>query len=313
MGFEDRQYYQSQESYNPFSLDRNSIVAILIMINVAIFLVDSFTSKVALPTEVQKKLEAVKDPNEREAIERQLGSRMQTLAYHLGIRYEHPWFIWNYLTYGFAHSSLSTETSFWHLLGNMLMLFFLGRAVEEALGRQEFLKFYLIAIVACGIGFTLIRFALGSEFNCLVGASGGTSAVAALFIFMFPQVTLYLFGVLPMPAWVLGLILLVQNLIVALNPNSNTAWEAHLVGFAFGAAYFFGKWDFSKLPSVKLSKLGKARPKLRIHDPDQGFSELQAEADLILKKINELGEDSLTRRERNTLTSYSQQLRDRRK
>lgn len=312
MGFEDRQYYQTQESYNPFSFDRNSIVAILIMVNVAIFLVDAFTPKIPLPIEVQQELDAIKDPVQKKMLKERLDQRQQTLAYHLGVRYDRPWYLWNYLTYGFAHSSLSTKASFWHLLSNMLMLFFLGRAVEEALGRQEFLKFYLIAIIACGIGFTLFRHAIGSEFSSLVGASGGTSAVAALFILMFPQVTLHLYGVLPIPAWVLGVILLVSNLIVALSPDSHTAWEAHLIGFGIGAAYFFGKWNFSKLPAIEFGKLGKSKPNLKIHDPDRD-SQLQAEADLILKKISEFGEDSLTRRERKTLANYSQQLRDRRK
>lgn len=312
MGFEDRHYYQSQESYSPFSLDRNSIVAILIMINVAIFVIDSFTARVALPPEMQKQLDGIEDPVKRKIVEDRLTTRLQTLAFHLGVRYDRPWYVWNYLTYGFAHSSLSTETSFWHLLSNMLMLFFLGRAVEDVLGRQEFLKFYLISIIACGIGFTLIRHAFQSEFSSLVGASGGTSAVAALFILMFPKVILHLFGVLPIPAWVLGVILLVHNLIVALTPGSHTAWEAHLIGLAFGAAYFYGKWNFSKLPAIDFSKVGKSKSNLKIHDPDHDFSQLQADADLILKKISEQGEDSLTRRERKTMEKYSQHLRDRR-
>jgi membrane associated rhomboid family serine protease len=289
MGFQDRQYYREQENFNPLSIDRHSIVAILIIINVAIFVVDMFTPRI--------------DPK----------SGMQSLAYYLGVRQDHPWQVWSYLTYGFAHESLATETSFWHLLSNMLVLFFLGRAVESTLGRQEFLRFYLISIVVCGIGFMVLRSLLNYDFQSLVGASGGVSAVTALFIFMFPTAILYLFGVLPVPAWVLGLVLLLHNLIIAADPDSNTAWEAHLIGFAFGAAYFFGKWNFASLSLPKLSGWGKSRPSLKIHDPDLVDAKLQAEADQILKKINEQGEASLTTRERKTLNRYSQLLRERRK
>jgi hypothetical protein len=149
------------------------------------------------------------------------------------------------------------------------------------------------------------------QFGSLVGASGGVSAVVALFVFMFPRATLLLFGVIPMRAWILGVILLAHNFYIALNPESRTAWEAHLIGFGFGAAYYYGKWNFSAL---KFGGLPKRKPKLRVHDPDEGDDpQLQEEADRILKKISEQGEASLSRRERKVLTQYSQRLRQRRR
>jgi membrane associated rhomboid family serine protease len=311
MGLQDRDYYQyeSEQRFSGFSLDRRSIVAILVAINVAIFFIDAFTPRAPLPAAWQQEIDAINDPAEKAVVERRVSSGMRSLCYQLGVRYEYPWYVWNYLTYGFAHASIMTETGFMHVLGNMITLFFLGRAVEMALGRKEFLRFYLVSIVVCGIGFTVLRHLFQAKFYCMVGASGGVSAVVALFVFMFPRETVLLFGVVPVKAWIIGIVLLAYNLLIALNPESSTAWEAHLIGFGFGGAYFFGKWNLS---NFQFGSLPKRQPKLKVHDPDHIDSSLQEDADRILKKISEQGEKSLTRRERKILTQYSEKLRNQR-
>ncbi len=287
MGLASRDYYRQQENPLTFSVDRYSMVTILVVINVVIFLLDAFTPKVNPGA-------AVSD---------------QMLSHWMAIRSDRPWHLWNYLTYGFAHASLASKTSVMHVLGNMFALFMLGRGVEEALGRKEFLRFYLIAIVVCGVGYAVPMLMMKQNFG-LVGASGGVSAVIALFIFMFPRATLSIWGVIPMPAWVLGVLLLVSNLGIAMDRSSNTAWEAHLIGFAFGAAYYYFKWDFSSIPLPSFKR--SSGPKLKIHDPD-GDIELQNQADKILQKISEQGESSLSKRERKILSKYSESVRNRRK
>ena len=57
----------------------------------------------------------------------------------------------------------------------------------------------------------------------------------------------------------------------------------------------------------------KRRTKLRIHDPDQRLSsDTDQQVDEILKKINEQGQDSLTRRERRILEQASREYQKRR-
>ena len=46
----------------------------------------------------------------------------------------------------------------------------------------------------------------------LLGASGGVMAVLAAFIWYYPRQTLLLYGVLPVPAWALGLLYLVSDI-----------------------------------------------------------------------------------------------------
>jgi len=287
MGLEDRQYYRDSQSFSPFQFSTRAMVVNIILLNVAIFIIDAFTPK--LPD-----------------------STLQTLNYWLGIRYQEPWAIWNYLTYGFAHASLGSPKGIWHILGNMITLFFLGRAVEEMLGRKEFLRFYLIAIVVCGVGFTLIRHLFQIPFATCVGASGGVAAVVAVFVFAFPRATILLYGIIPIPAWLVGCLFLGFDFLNALDPNSSTAWEAHLIGFAFGAIYFIKKWNFSNLQFAFRNPLSASKPNLRVHVPDAIDEQLQEQADRILEKISQQGEESLTSRERKILTKYSQELRKRR-
>jgi membrane associated rhomboid family serine protease len=287
MGLEDRQYYrddQYQGSFGGFSWGGRSVVTNLIIINVIIYALDTFFPKV-------------------EGI---AGDNVHQLSYWLGIGSDRLYYVWTFLTYGFAHSSYP---DIWHILGNMFVLFFLGRPVEYRLGRQEFLKFYLVSIVVAGVGFTVFRLLIGADNWFIVGASGAVSAVVALFIFMYPKQTILLMGIIPMPAWLLGVLLLLSNFFSALSPESHIAWEAHLIGAGFGVAYYLRRWDFSRLQFGNPGKWFRSRPKLRVHDPDSGAHKLKAQADAILQKISEQGEESLTSRERKTLNKYSAQLR----
>ena len=54
-----------------------------------------------------------------------------------------------------------------------------------------------------------------------------------------------------------------------------------------------------------------SKPKLRVHDPGSSARDekLKAQADKILEKISEQGEESLTSKERKILNKYSKKLR----
>lgn len=286
MGLEDRQYYRESQDFSPLRFSSRSLVVNIILINVIIFVIDAFTPKIE-------------------------GIDMRTLSYWMGIRSDQPWAVWNYLTYGFAHASLGSQTGIWHIAGNMITLFFLGRAVEELLGRKEFLRFYLVSIVVAGVGFTLIRFLFQTPFNVCVGASGGVSAVVAVFVFAFPRATLLLYGIIPIPAWLVGCLFLLFDFMNALNPGSTTAWESHLIGFAFGAIYYLQKWNFSNFEFAVRNPFPTG-PRLKVHNPVGIDEQLQEQADLILQKISDLGEENLTNRERKILKRYSEELRKKR-
>src|SRR5258708_486439 len=63
------------------------------------------------------------------------------LEENLGLQpdfFQHPWTVWQLLTYGFVHDS---ETP-WHVAFNMLGLWVFGAEVETVYGKREFLKLY---------------------------------------------------------------------------------------------------------------------------------------------------------------------------
>ncbi len=306
MGLDNREYIrEEQKRYGgggqggfsfgvPGASGGRSIVIILIIINFVMVFLDAF-SPIINAAAVES------DPEKYKPI--------HAISDWLSLSSDAIWQVWTFLTYGFVHAGI--DSSLMHVVGNMLALFFLGRAVEQRLGGEEFLKFYLTAIIVGGLVFVISQKIQGTPGSC-VGASGAVSAVVALFVFMYPRMTVLLFFVIPMRAWVLGVILVAVDLMSALNPESRVAWEAHLGGAAFGAAYYYFQWNFKWLKTGWIQRMFSNKPSLKVHDPDAKFNKLKSDADKVLEKINEQGEDSLSRSERRTLNKYSKELRNRR-
>ena len=306
MGIHDREYYRDEEM--GYRLTRpQSVVVILIIINVAIFIVDSFVSETV---EIDVGNEANVSENQKIAV------RIHPISEFMAIRadlWQKPWLFYQLMTNGFAHAPAS-ET-FWHVGGNMLVLFFLGRPVEMRYGSGEFLRFYLTAIVLASLIWLLSQIVAGRTESAAYGASGAVTATVMLFIFNFPHQTLLIWGIIPIRAWILGVIMIGLDLMRAFNPDSMIAWEAHLGGAAFAAAYFYCNWNLKWMDSQVVRnwfsaiKSSGQRRRLKIHQPPVEDNKLLAEADRILKKISEEGEESLTNKERKTLEKYSRLMR----
>ncbi|MCA9131895.1 MAG: rhomboid family intramembrane serine protease [Planctomycetales bacterium] len=286
MGIYDRDYYQGDE-LRPFRpWDRRTMVTMLIVVNAVVFVANYLFT-----------------------------NRSGGLMFGLALKpsdLAQPWQWYHLVTYGFAHD----PRNIFHILFNMLTLYFLGQSVENKYGKWEFLRFYLLAIVLGGLVWSAMR--LGAESGPLLGASGGATAVAMLFVFSFPQSTLYLYGALPVKAWILGIIIVVSNM---LGSADYVAYDVHLVGAAFAAVYFFGHWNLGALGGGlgKLTeRIQQKRRGLKIHRPEReelssSPSKDELESDRILDKIHREGKDSLTSRERAFMERYSREMREKRK
>jgi membrane associated rhomboid family serine protease len=221
-----------------------------------------------------------------------------------------PWLWWEWLTYGFAHSPNDIS----HILFNMFGLFIFGSAIEQRLGRWELTRFYLLAIIVGGITWSLRSAISGGNGGGVLGASGGVQAVTILFCLYYPQATIYLMMVFPVKAWVVGLLFAAGNAAGALMGTGQTAFDVHLAGIVFAAAYYYFRWNFGRMAPASMLDLKDAiklkRSNLKLHDPDRKLAKESAEADRILQKIHEQGEASLTSAERKLLERYSRRVRD---
>ena len=236
-----------------------------------------------------------------------------------------PLHAWELLTYGFLHDGPSLEYpgpfSPLHLLFNMLTLWFFGREVEGVTGRAEFLRFYCTSIVVAGIAW-VVAAQFGGQGGRLVGASGGVMAVLALFIWYFPRQTVLLWGVLPVPAWALGVLYFFFDLQGAATGGGNVAHVAHLAGAVFGILYAWRNWDLAELAAWPQRMLRRRRMRVVRPDDDRGpggrqpgddddDETLQQTVDRILEKISRTGAAGLSQEERDTLTRASRRLKER--
>lgn len=302
MGLYDRDYSRSGESgygggsgggfASSFGASKKSITTILIIINVALFVVNLLFQ----PAEKLDTGEMVRVP-----------LLFDWMAVHSDTLTK-PWLWWQFLTYGFAHA----QNNILHLGMNMLMLFFFGNAVEQRLGRGEFLRFYLVSVFLGGVIWAIHAAVMpASTGGSVVGASGGVQAVTILFAFLYPQATVLLFFAIPVKAWMAAVGFAVLNLLGAISGRGNTAYDVHLAGMAFAAIYStqqvnLGAWlpaSWTGLPKVRRG------PKLRLHDPDKQLQKEEAESDRILDKIHREGEASLSRRERKFMEKFSRKKR----
>ncbi len=290
MGVYDRDYFQDDDGPRGFTLGGRPrmVVTNLVLATIAVFVVNLLLA----------------------------GKLDEWLALPADL-YRRPWQIYQLLTYGFLHADI------WHIALNMFMLWMFGRVIEARLGRLEFLLYYLAAIVVSGLTWLVLTdvWAISRGVNIdplrqVVGASGGVTAVFLVFVLFYPRETVYLWGLVAIPAWLIGAIVIGQDLVLAaLGKSGNTAWQAHIGGAAFAFVYLRMRWRLSRLlPTSGMAswKIPGRGPRLRVHDPDDEGDELAAEADRILAKVHREGEQSLSNRERRILERYSRQVRDKR-
>jgi membrane associated rhomboid family serine protease len=220
-----------------------------------------------------------------------------------------PWQAYRLLTYGFLHS----PNDLWHIAMNMFVLWMFGRDVEYRYGRREFLAFYLVAIVVAGLVWTIAEVPNAGT-STMLGASGGVSAMVILFAMNFPhRMVLFMFFI-PMPMWVLAVLVVGIDAWNAMaRPDAGVAFTAHLGGALFGFLYYQWGWRLERwVPSRDWGKRLRPKPKLRVIDPDQVDS-TDSRVDEILKKIQEQGQDSLTRGERRILEQASREYQKKRR
>jgi rhomboid family protein len=148
------------------------------------------------------------------------------------------------VTYQFLHGDII------HLASNMIFLWVFGDNVEDAMGHLKFLVFYLLCGIAAGLAHAWM---LPSSQLPLIGASGAVAGVIAAYLLLHPRVRVWVlaFRIIPLrisAAWVLGLWVITQFVMVFIQPADQVAWWAHIGGMAAGAILIL----FMRRPGVPL-------------------------------------------------------------
>lgn len=235
-------------------------------------------------------------------------------------------FIWQVITFQFMHAPL--DGGIWHLLGNLLALYFFGREVEESLGKRRYLKFYLTSGLIGGLLQMAFAFAIPKYFDApmgVVGASAGVFGLVAVFATMFPDrvIQLLLFFILPVSIRAKTLLWAAIALSVfgILIPMGRMADAAHLGGILTGVAFVRWFVHGNGLPiawprfrstfrrrrelvsaAVPKGPFWQKGRKPAAPDDDLPPAEfISREVDPILDKISAHGIQSLTDRERRIL------------
>lgn len=216
---------------------------------------------------------------------------------------------WTGVTYMFLHGGLG------HIFFNMIALFFFGPRLEQRLGGADFLKLYFLS----GLGGAAFSF-LFAPMNPVVGASGAVYGVLLGFAMIWPHEKIYIWAILPVPAWLLATIMVGFSLWAGITgAGGNTAHFAHLGGLAVGFGYLkFRDWrrgsaqrDFKRKleggsaggASGRVNPLGDRAALTRWEKIDiASLHEInREEVEVLLKKARVLGVKGLSSNERQFL------------
>lgn len=174
---------------------------------------------------------------------------------------------WQLVTYMFFHA-----LSPFHILFNLLMLWFFGSELEKHWGAKFFTAYFFVsgigaAIVYC-VGMGLYAIATGAQAPLVIpvmGASGALFGLLVAYGMVFSERTIYFMGIFPMKAKYFAMIaaaLDLSSLLTTGFAGGEVAYLAHLGGALVGFIFLLlhARW---KLRQTK-SRLKKKTSNLRL-------------------------------------------------
>ncbi|MBX2841471.1 MAG: rhomboid family intramembrane serine protease [Flammeovirgaceae bacterium] len=225
---------------------------------------------------------------------------------------------WTLVTYFFTHRD------FFHILYNMIFMYWFGKIIEEFLGSKKLTAIYIIGGLAGGIAFIIAYNLLGYPNSPMLGASAGVFAIVVGAATFQPDYRMYLMFIGPVKIKYVAAVVVFTSFIAL--PSQNTGGNiAHmggaLVGFLFIIQLQKGN-DWSKPVTASmdfLANLFRPRSKIKITYKKKKSNNIpkgkvktgpgipdQAVVDAILDKISDTGYEKLTKEEKQILFKASQ-------
>ena len=232
---------------------------------------------------------------------------------------------WGLFTSIFAHYSI------FHLLFNLVIFYFAGKAFENIFDQKKLLYTYVFGGIVGGLIEIAAHFifpTLSGEPVVIVGASGSVMAIIAALAFHRPNLMVNVFNLFSIRLiFIAGIFILID--LVSLGLNDGTAHFAHLGGVLFGMISVYNYYSSSNLLN-RLQMLGdrisrffrllfSSNKKLKVkkggayQNPrfksDEEYNlekkQKQIKTDAILDKISKSGYESLTKAEKEFLFNQS--------
>lgn len=231
---------------------------------------------------------------------------------------------WSILTYGFIHSGL------FHLLFNMLFLFYLARASTNLFRSKMILNIYFIGIIVGGLLYLVVANFVSTDFfgsrGVLVGASAGVSALLMFVAAYMPESEIRLFNTFNIKWKHIAIFFVtidVARLLLGLNQGGYVAHiGGYLLGFYYATQLKKGKdigIGFERMmdgvmtyfkPKSKLKTVHRKKGAIggftgKTKKETAAFNK-QKKIDTILDKISKSGYESLTKEEKEFLFKAGQ-------
>ena len=266
MSFQFPNRNSSRQSHGSF-VQRWPVWKTLIALNVAIYLLQIFLSRPANIDDLDLSVPAMEqlidaihaaDGND----EQELADRQSEIESYLATlpRFSlvNDWLaldtnqvihgqVWRVVTCGFIHD----RHSVWHILFNMLFLFWFGQRLESRYGPREFLCFYIVSLLAASFAYIALDLYTGMS-RPAIGASGAVWGVVSLYALLYPYEKIYVYFLFPVQIRFLAMIYFVFDLhpvLLALGGEEmmgNTAHAAHVGGALFGWLYWYRQIRLTK-------------------------------------------------------------------
>lgn len=256
------------------------VCKMLLIVTVAVFLAHALAAKFFLPPP---------GPHAPDPVTAFLGLSPERLF--------GSFYIWQLLTYIFLHS----RHHIFHILFNMLFLYWFGRDIETRFGSRRFLAFYLTAGAFAGLAYCASR--AFSEVGIVIGASGAIMAILVVYAIYFPNRMILFMFMFPMRIRNFVLLMVGLDLYMTLMHSGNgVATVAHLGGAAYGVLYI-KFWPAVSACLIRRQRRQQQRRQIREQDEDSRL-------DAVLDKVHREGLPSLSRREKDFLVRMSRRKRD---
>ena len=216
---------------------------------------------------------------------------------------------WTILTNIFFHAG------FWHLLGNMILLYFIGRILEDFMDFKKIWKIFLYGGISGALLFVTSYniFPVFNEvvgYKKLLGASGGVTAILVATGTYLPRYQIRPFGLFNVELRWVALFFVFRDLYMFPVSDNTGGLFAHMGGAIFGLVYVLNLQGRITRPNLNQKSFFWDRHRdERSRGPiitDKKPKPNQEEVDAILDKISQSGYDSLSKHEKEILFKASE-------